>query len=331
MKIIAVDDDPFILQVLRLSLAAGGYPGLVCARDAAAAADEIARAQAPFDCVLLDIQMPGKDGIQLCRELRARPEYVEAPIIMLTAMSDRSYVERAFDAGATDYLSKPFETVELQSRIRAAERLVNSARARDLAERKLASVVATVDFQAAVDFEDSVDISDLPNFLDFARFHNFLRQTVRARHAPEALFSAKVPQAAQMYSRLPARDYVNFLSDLGDAISDAVADLAEVFTYAGSGHFLLAAATPDASASERMRRAMQAEIDRLGIRFPDGRIMPAAVVVGAPQPLEGVHEEHVGDAMAEAIRSAELAAARVMAIDIAESGGKAERLSLRLS
>src|SRR5690606_27129211 len=74
----------------------------------------------PYDVVILDVMLPDQDGIQVCRNLRRRK--VSTPILMLTALSTTTDKVGGLDAGADDYLGKPFEFVELVARVRALVR-----------------------------------------------------------------------------------------------------------------------------------------------------------------------------------------------------------------
>ena len=128
MRILSVDDDPIILELLVAVLASMGHTEVTTAESAVEAFEIIKNDPEPFDCFLLDIQMPEIDGIQLCKSLRFIPEYKRTPILMITAMSDKAYIERAFASGATDYVTKPFDIVELGARIKVAESLVDAWR-----------------------------------------------------------------------------------------------------------------------------------------------------------------------------------------------------------
>lgn len=332
MRILAVDDDPYILQVLRLVLTAGGYSDVTLAKDAVQAEKMIAEAEVPFDIFLLDIQMPGKSGIELCRAIRSEYGHADAPIIMLTAMSEKRYVDEAFQAGASDYLSKPFETIELQARVRAAERSVQEAAERIQVQRQLASVVTSFSFQPAVDFEDSLDIEDLSNFLSFDRFHNLFRQTLRGGYAGSALYGVKVPIAAQLYGALKARDFLNFIGDVGDAISEVIDPVEDHFTYAGSGYFLVWIG-PDAVkvTSDALAEAIQDMIKALGVKRPDGQPKRVGVIVGDRVSPEAFREDQADAAIARAVKEAELAAVRGMTVQVGASDVQAERLALRVS
>ncbi len=115
-KILVVDDEPQIRRVLRATLSAEGY-AIVEARDGEAALAEFRRERP--DLVLLDMNMPGPDGLATCRDLRAGSS---VPIIMLTVRSSEKDKVRSLDAGADDYVTKPFSMEELLARIRAALR-----------------------------------------------------------------------------------------------------------------------------------------------------------------------------------------------------------------
>ena len=99
MKILAVDDDPFILEIFTMMAAKAGFHDVLAVHSGERALEILKDSDGAFDCMLLDINMPGIDGIDLCRMIRGMPEYTKTPIIMLTAMSDKDYVDRAFKRG----------------------------------------------------------------------------------------------------------------------------------------------------------------------------------------------------------------------------------------
>ncbi len=115
-RVLVVDDDPALSEMLAIVLANEGFDSRVCARGDLAMG-EIRRYQP--DVVLLDVMLPGKDGIEVCRELRAESG---VPIVMLTARSDTVDVVVGLESGADDYVVKPFKPKELVARIRARVR-----------------------------------------------------------------------------------------------------------------------------------------------------------------------------------------------------------------
>jgi two-component system KDP operon response regulator KdpE len=122
-NILVVDDEPQIRRVLRSTLTAQGYV-LTDAKTGEEAVD-IARKAKP-DLILLDLNMPGMGGIATCREIR---EFSSAPIIMLTVRSAERDKVMALDAGADDYVVKPFGIEELLARVRASLRRHSSGEA----------------------------------------------------------------------------------------------------------------------------------------------------------------------------------------------------------
>ena len=115
-KIMVVDDEPQIRRVLRTTLTSQGY-----AVEEAKSGDEaldMIRGERP-DLILLDVNMPGRSGLETCREIRSGSDI---PIIMLTVRNTERDKVQALDAGADDYVVKPFGSEELMARIRAALR-----------------------------------------------------------------------------------------------------------------------------------------------------------------------------------------------------------------
>jgi two-component system KDP operon response regulator KdpE len=115
-RILIVDDDPQIRRVLKVTLTGQGYE--VDDANSGESALEKVRSRR-FDLVLLDLSMPGMGGLETCRAIR---EQSEIGIIMLTVRDNESDAVEALDAGADDYVTKPFKPSELSARIRAALR-----------------------------------------------------------------------------------------------------------------------------------------------------------------------------------------------------------------
>ena len=120
--ILVVDDEPQIRRVMRTTLSAQGY-SVVEARDGQEALEKLRTGRA--DLVLLDMNMPIMDGLEACHEIRRASD---VSIIMLTVRSAEKDKVRALDAGADDYLVKPFGIQELLARIRAVLRRGSNAK-----------------------------------------------------------------------------------------------------------------------------------------------------------------------------------------------------------
>ena len=113
MKILVVDDEKLLVKGMKFNLENEGYE-VECAYDGAAAV-ELAR-NGQFDLIILDVMMPEVDGLEACMRIR---EFSNVPIIMLTAKSEDADKLMGFECGADDYLTKPFNILELKARVRA--------------------------------------------------------------------------------------------------------------------------------------------------------------------------------------------------------------------
>jgi DNA-binding response OmpR family regulator len=116
-RILIVEDEPAIADVLRDDLELEGSEVTTVGDGEAATA---AVASSPFDLVILDVMLPGKDGFEVCREMRRAGQPM--PIIMLTAKTQESDKVMGLEIGADDYVTKPFSPRELRARVKAALR-----------------------------------------------------------------------------------------------------------------------------------------------------------------------------------------------------------------
>lgn len=119
-RVLVVDDDASLAEMLAIVLRQEGFDSRICARGDLALAEF--RDYRP-DLVLLDLMLPGKDGIDVCKEIRAESG---VPIVMLTAKGDTIDVVVGLESGADDYVVKPFKPKELVARIRARVRRVDA-------------------------------------------------------------------------------------------------------------------------------------------------------------------------------------------------------------
>jgi two-component system alkaline phosphatase synthesis response regulator PhoP len=118
-KVLVVDDAPDIVRLVRDYLERAGFSVLAAANGVDAI--RIARAERP-DLIVLDLGLPGRDGLDVTRELRRDPAVSSVPIVMLTARADESDKLVGLELGADDYVTKPFSAKELVARIRAVLR-----------------------------------------------------------------------------------------------------------------------------------------------------------------------------------------------------------------
>jgi len=119
-RILVVDDDPQIIELVVDLVRLSGTFEIEAAQSVEAAKLAVMNSSRNFTMFVVDIQMPSVSGVEFVEFLRLTKDYRNTPIIMLTAMSSSSFVDKAFIAGATDYVTKPFKPLELITRIRLA-------------------------------------------------------------------------------------------------------------------------------------------------------------------------------------------------------------------
>jgi PleD family two-component response regulator len=149
MRILVVDDSEDGRDVAEAMLLAAGYNDVSTAGSAAeayrflASGETATLAPSPVDLVLLDIMMPEIDGIEACARIRNDARHADVPIIMVTALGDMDNLANAFVAGATDYITKPLNRIELLARVRSALKLKSELDRRQAREQELLKFMST--------------------------------------------------------------------------------------------------------------------------------------------------------------------------------------------
>jgi PleD family two-component response regulator len=146
MRILVVDDSEDWRDLTEAALMAAGYDEVTTAESAADAYGKLGVGRGPAngpalaDLVVLDLVMPEIDGIEACARIRSDVRYVDVPVIMVTAANDMDSLSSAFVAGATDYITKPFNRVELLARVRSALKIKAELDRRKARESELISL-----------------------------------------------------------------------------------------------------------------------------------------------------------------------------------------------
>ena len=151
MKILVVDDEKLLVKGIKFNLQNEGYQ-VECAYDGAAAV-ELARGE-NFDLIILDLMMPEMDGLEACMRIR---EFSNVPIIMLTARSEDTDKIIGFESGADDYVTKPFNILELKARIRAMLRRAGSS-AQGKPSTTITAGNITLDTEQRIAIRDGVSV-----------------------------------------------------------------------------------------------------------------------------------------------------------------------------
>ena len=231
MRILAVDDDPVILDLLQDALLRHEDYDLVCASSAEEALAVLESSVRGFDCFLLDIMLPGVDGIELCDAVRQTKEYRSAPIIMITASREPDLMTRAFYAGATDFVTKPLNGVELGARINAAGMLNDSL----LRERQAYHSLAELTEKTKIRFEEPIAL-DVPGVTDLLSMENDLLR-LPAGIYPMHLFWIDVMGLPGIHKAVTGRAFRHHLDQVAKATGAALKGKPWKLSYAGCGRF----------------------------------------------------------------------------------------------
>jgi len=206
------------------------------AHDAIALLD---RPDAPhFDCFLLDIQMPGMDGMELSRHIRSQPLYSAAPIIMLTAMSEKRYIDGAFAAGATDYVTKPFDLTELRTRISMAEQLVLGRRPHSGIAFCTSSLLQRSNASDHSDLHAPILLHDIDNVFACTAMENYVAQLSRNALFGSTVFAFALRKPDHYWKSLSGAEFKFLIEDVAEAISDCLSGHQFLMTYAGNGTYV---------------------------------------------------------------------------------------------
>lgn len=278
MKILAVDDDPIFLGVLLPMLNALGKADVTIARSGDEAIFKLAQAEDAFDCLLLDIQMPGMSGVQLCNHVRSLPTYRRTPIVMITAMTGKRFIDDAFAAGATDYITKPLDPIDLKARIGMAERLLKERSITASLEKKFdqRNDVIAID----VDFDTAFPIPGFERGVEYLALENYLLMLGNKRMYATAAFGISVSNAHLLFKKSSASGFVNMLGDVASAISDAVKSEEMMIAYAGAGNFVAVVSSHASTDPHELEALMQSGIEDFASFYAADRLPLPQIKVG---------------------------------------------------
>ncbi|KPQ18013.1 MAG: Response regulator containing a CheY-like receiver domain and a GGDEF domain [Rhodobacteraceae bacterium HLUCCO18] len=235
MKILAVDDDPDFMGVFTTVLEGLGYSDLATASSGQEALELISRSVSGFDCIILDVQMPGMDGIELCRQIRANESYKDTPIIMNTAVADRDYIDAAFAAGATDYLTKPVDEMEVKARLGVIEKLVTE---RLRAQIALSHPGIEAYSGPSYGFLDGIPLKRVEGAVDLFSMGNYLKTLGLFRALTVSAIGIRVVNARSIHDLEGGHVFGEVMIDVATCISDCLKPSHRMIAYAGGGIFV---------------------------------------------------------------------------------------------
>jgi CheY-like chemotaxis protein len=281
MKLLAVDDNPQILEVLPTIFKQAKLPAITLANSGANALALLDDPDEHFDVLLIDIKMPKMDGIELTRRVREMPRYRATPILMLTAANDGINIERAFTAGANDYITKPFDVKDIVMRVRVAERMA-------------AKMPKTLTLDPAIllrDRPEGVHPMRLADPVRIARkdqlilpfsLGNYLSQLSRRRLDGCNIFAVRMADVGMLYASAKTHEFTQALSYVTDAVISVTNCPSMLMAYQGDGTFLCIMQGEEAPAWPEIEDRVQDRLNERSGLLENGWPMALNVTIGNP-------------------------------------------------
>ncbi len=315
MKILLVDDDESILTLLSQYLSGACGHEVTACPGGAEALSEIDASDEDFDCFVLDIQMPRMDGIELCRHIRALEQYGGTSIIMLTAMTQLDHLDRAFAAGANDYITKPFELGELRARIKSAQRFAQEAQEAQARQPDRTAGADHRDDDAGpvgdgsarrsagdVVFSDVIDIRNVDRVLSYTAFENYIMQLPRFGMFNSTICSIRIVNAEEAHQTCPPDRFRDLIHLVAGVLSETLTRDGCFLSYRGGGVFLCIQNGRHALTRDEIERPLNRRLEVALATFPVN--LSIELAVGKPHPLRWVTKSGVLKVLFNAARDA---------------------------
>ncbi|WP_300515067.1 response regulator [Aliiroseovarius sp.] len=283
MKLLVVDDDPIFLALIELSLESAGYRDYVTATSAEDALKKIEQQKDAFECFLLDIQMPGMNGIELCKKIRSGMGAVGSQIIMVTAAKDKGSMEDAFHAGANDYVNKPLDFVEFQTRLRLAEELVEKSKELGEFTEQVSKLQRQVSGLDDFTISTAITLPDIPNFISKIAMENYLLALTKPGLFKTKTIGFAIAEFEEIFLKAEPEDVYYLLCDVANAIAASLRDTSFLLTYAGYGKFICATGRQAGIDVEELESHVMNEVVAMGLEYDTGEALDLHVLVGSPQ------------------------------------------------
>lgn len=283
--VLAVDDDPFTLELVKTIGTNAGNLDVVTASSGAEALALLANGKRTFDYLLCDISMPHMSGIALCQAVRRMDRYRNVPLVMLTARRDKNHIAASLRAGATDYITKPFDIEDLRQRLETALAAFTAQRdeATSVESRPQAQPHAMLDTATLSTYLTLLSAPDAAATQVLAVRINPL-ETLRTRHAPDRLATLLDKVAATVASSLTAGH--------------------SVMAWTTEGDLLVATSAADMVNATRLEQLISADLQAWDPVAASQDPSSPCVCVGEPVPLQGTRSRRAELAIGRAVGSA---------------------------
>jgi diguanylate cyclase (GGDEF)-like protein len=282
-----VDDAPELARSLAELLQTVGFPDVQVANSAEEAFRRLGldrdAQDPPVDAILMDIAMPGVNGIEACRRLKAHETLRDVPVIMVAGQTDEHHLEEAFAAGATDYVTKPVKAVELVARLNAALALKAELDQRRARERDLLRVTQQLQ-EANRALQQLSTLDGLTGIANRRAFDSFLadewKQAVRDRH-DLALILIDIDHFKAFNDGYGHQEGDECLRSVARVLHDGVKRSTDLVARYGGEEFAVVLPHTERGAAVRIAEQLRAAVEGLGMpntHAPSGRVTISAGV-----------------------------------------------------
>ena len=280
MSILIVDDSQDSLRLLEHILKDAGYKDIVLAQSATEAfrvlnMNDPACLDVPVDLILMDIIMPEIDGIEACRKIKKRDNLRDIPFIMITVISNIDALQAAFDAGAIDYITKPYKKIELLARIRSMLKLNHEIKRHKAFEQKLQEL--TLQLEASNKLLEHLSYRDsLTGIANRRYFDEFIEQewkrAVREVY-PISLIFVDIDHFKAFNDAYghPAGD--ECLRQVARALTNSIKRPADIIARYGGEEFIAVLPGTDAAGAISVAELMKANVVGLGIEHASSQVV----------------------------------------------------------
>lgn len=305
MRILAVDDDKIARDLVSIIAEQAGYSNITTEASAEDALKNLAKSDRLYDCILIDIKMPGIDGIDLCAHIRQLVTYQRTPILMLTAIREIEVIGRAFKAGATDYITKPFEFAEVGAKLRIADEL-SKARQSQMASTAAIDLPSGISYRenSSVSFESYSPVS-IDGLIDYVSLGNYASQMSATDLSEAQVFAILIDQFKTTHATSSRQDALRILETVAEAAVSSLDSVDHMAAYASDGAFVVVANSRDPVAIFELEADIQRRIDRLTVNRPTFADVVVKVSVGRPSRLNAKKNRRVKSSFERAIDRAE--------------------------
>jgi len=282
MRILAVDDDPFILELVPMLSEKAGFSEVTPASSGEQALEILRKSDVTFDCLLLDISMPGMDGVELCRRIRQNSKYRETPIIMLTAMRDMASMGDAYRTGATDYITKPFDIDALAARLRLAQEAISAKRVSESATEEGTESNSTAVSNHEFERLDGLRLGEVESLVDHTVFSNYLTQLPRKEVDGVHVFAATLDGIEAVHTHSSPRQFAALLNGVAAAAANCLGTDQTVMAYTDNATLLIATNSENPTPAIDIEKQLQVKISETDA----GEGTEVKVLVGGPVQLQ---------------------------------------------